>query len=52
MSRSRILQEMAQTFRYLAQKFNIALILTNHMTTTILKRDLDEKSIMVPALGF
>lgn len=49
--RARILNGMAQTLRRLASVFNVAIVLTNQMTTKMLKRPMGENAVMVPALG-
>ncbi|KAH6563362.1 hypothetical protein BASA50_007527 [Batrachochytrium salamandrivorans] len=50
--RSRILTGMAQTLRQVAEMFEIAIIVTNQMTTKIIGKGTDDESaLMVPALG-
>ncbi|KAK5668461.1 hypothetical protein QVD99_005481 [Batrachochytrium dendrobatidis] len=50
--RSRILTGMAQTLRQVAETFDIAIVVTNQMTTRIIGKGTDgESALMVPALG-
>ena len=46
--RSRIIHSMAQLMRKLASLHDVAIVITNHMTS---KQNAQGKSIMVPALG-
>ncbi|KAJ3326431.1 DNA repair protein rad51c [Blyttiomyces sp. JEL0837] len=49
--RSRLLNGMAQTLRKVADQFGAAVVMTNQMTTQIIKVGSIEKSSLVPALG-
>ncbi|KAI8925537.1 Rad51C protein [Entophlyctis helioformis] len=50
--RSRVLTGMAQTLRQVAEVHDIAIVVTNQMTTKIVAKGTDEESaLMVPALG-
>ena len=51
-ARSRLLNQMAQMFRKYADQYNLAILLTNQMTTKMIyDEDKEGQSILVPALG-